>query len=173
MTIAVRVLALLALVLTTSLAHAQGTPPALNVTKLSIKLSFAKSMSDSIQLKALLPVRDGFVVAGRMVVVNVGGVERIFVLDEKGKSVSNGAQVKLSVKSQKGVVAAQDAKFAFKLTKSSVATDLADEGLIDTTIDDLPVTVSSSIAIDGQASAVEKQLLYKAKQGKTGSASGK
>jgi hypothetical protein len=167
-----RVLAVLAVTLTTGLAHAQGTP-SLDVTKLSIKLNFAKPAADNIQLKALVPVRDGFVVAGRMVVVNVGGVARTFVLDEKGKGVSEGAQVKLTVKSQKGVVAAQDAKFSFKLTKRSVAADLADEGLVDATIDDQLLIVGTDVTIDGQPSPQTVDVRYKAKAGKTGKASGK
>lgn len=171
MTIA-RILTVLAVIFTTGgLAQAQGTPPGpLNVTKLSIKLSFAKTSADSIQVQALMPVRAGFVVAGRMVVVNVGGVARTFVLDEKGKGVSDGAQAKLTVKAKNGVVADQDAKFSFKLTKSSVAADLVDEGLVNATVDDLQVSVTADVTIDTVPSTKDVTVTYKAKAGKTGKA---
>lgn len=154
-----------------------GTPcecvagAALDVTKLSIKLNFAKPLADSIQLKALLPIQAGFVVAGRMVGVDVGGVSRLFVLDEKGKGVSDGAQVKLSVKASKGMVAAQTAKFAVKFSKGSFAASLADEGLTNATIDEALLEVRTIVTIDGELNTKQQPLRYKATQGKTGKAS--
>jgi hypothetical protein len=58
----------------------------LPVTKLGIELDFAKPASDAIQLRALVSVPDGYSPTGDQVTVDVGGVARSFVLDEKGKA---------------------------------------------------------------------------------------
>jgi hypothetical protein len=134
---------------------------------MSVKLNFSKAGADSVQLKGLIAVPNGFHADGRMVTVDVGGVARTFVLDAKGAAKSEGAQVKLAVKSSKGVVLAQDAKLAFK-TKGSLQTDLADEGLIDTTVEDLPVQIRDEVTIDGKKIVKVVTQAYTAKTGKTG-----
>ncbi len=140
------------------------------ITKLSIKLSFAKPANDTIVLKSTLPVPDGFVVDGRMVVVDVGGVTRTFVLDGKGKAKSDGMQLKLAVKSLKGVVAAQDAKLQLKGVKGSWADAFQDEGLVAATVDGVTVMMPVDVTIRDLAWSVTQPLLYTAKQGKSGKA---
>lgn len=142
----------------------------LTVVKLSIKLSFAKAASDSVQLQALVSVPDGYSPTGDRVVVDVGGVVRGFVLDEKGKAKTDTEQVKLAVKKSGGVVLAQDAKLTVKLKKGSFADQLVDEGLVDATVQKVPVEVD--VEVDAAAKPRKKRvaLTYTAKQGKTGSA---
>ena len=146
-----------------------GSP--LAVRNLIIKLNFAKPDADNLLLSTFIPVPDGFTVAGRMVRVDVGGVARTMVLDAKGAAKSDGAQVKLSVKAHKGVVAAQDAKFFFKLSKGNYAGQYTDEGLTSADQLNVPVDVAASVTIDTSYSRAVVPMTYKAKAGKTGKAS--
>jgi hypothetical protein len=154
-----------------------GTPcecragSALAVRNLIVKLNFAKPDGDNILLSTYIPVPDGFTIAGRMVRVDVGGVARSFVLDAKGAAKSDGGQVKLSIKAKKGVVAAQDAKFFFKLSKANLAADLVDEGLTNADQLNVAVGVAASVSIDTDYARLVVPMTYKAKAGKTGKAS--
>ena len=146
-----------------------GKPLALR--NLIIKLNFGKPATDNLLLSTFIPVPDGFTVAGRMVTVDVGGVTRTMVLDAKGAAKSDGAQVKLSVKSHKGVVPAQDGKLFFKLSKITLANQFIDEGLTNADQLNVPVDVAASVTIDTDYSRVVVPMTYKAKAGKTGKAS--
>ena len=143
----------------------QGEP--LAVTKLAIKLNFAKPDVDNVTLKGLIAVPDGFSADGRMVRIDVGGVARTFVLDAKGAAKSEGGAVKLAVKSSKGVVLAQDAKLAFK-AKGNFQADLVDEGLTNATVDELPVQIRVEVTLDGKKKPKVQAQTYTAKAGKTG-----
>ncbi|MEO6026182.1 MAG: hypothetical protein ABIR79_04885 [Candidatus Binatia bacterium] len=142
----------------------------LSQKRMAIKLNFSKPLADSVALQAFMPIPADFTVAGRMVAINIGGVVRTFVLDSKGAAKSDGGQIKLAVKSKKGVVAAQDALLSFKASKGNFANDLADEGLINVTTDPTPVEVRAAVRIDTHTFATAVPLTYKAKQGKSGKA---
>jgi hypothetical protein len=142
----------------------------LAVSKLKIKLNFAKPLKDSISVSGLIPVPAGFSVAGKELVISVGGTTKTVTLDAKGKSKVGFDTVKLTVKSKKGVVAAQDAKFKFTFKKGNFAVDLADEGLVNSTVFDVPVDVLVSLQFNGELRQNLVPLTYKAKTGKTGSA---
>lgn len=150
-------------------ACVEGAP--LDVTKLQIKLNFAKPDKDSVSLSAVVPIPADFVVDGKSVVVDVGGVVRSFTLDAKGKGETpDGAKASLKVKAKNGVVAAQGSKLAIKMTKGSFASSFTDEGLTDTTVEDTPVTVAVQVTVDSANYKKAQPQLYKATQGKTGKA---
>jgi hypothetical protein len=94
----------------------------LPVTKLGIELNFAKPASDAIQLRALVSVPDGYSPTGDQVTVDVGGVARSFVLDEKGKAQTETETVKLTVEKTGGVVLAHDAKLVVNSNKRLLRT---------------------------------------------------
>jgi hypothetical protein len=152
-----------------------GTPcecdPGLPFTekKLAVKLNFAKPLSDNVVFKAGLPVADGFVRAGRMVTVDVGGIVRTFVLDSKGKAKSDGTELKLAVTSKKGHVAAQDAQLFFKGAKATWADELSDEGFVDATVE-TTLAIHVEVHVDGALYAKTVTLGYQATKGKTGKA---
>ena len=141
-------------------------PP--GVSKLAIKLNFAKPAHDSIGLKGTLAVPAGFAVAGATLEVSIGGVVKTFTLDAKGKAKVGTDQAKLAVKAKKGVVAAQDAKLSIKLTKGSFASALSDEGLVNATVTEVAVSVPVEIQLNGTMYAKTQPQLYSAKAGKTG-----
>lgn len=140
------------------------------VSKMSVKLNFKKADSDSIQLQALVSIPDDYSPTGDRVAIDVGGVVKSFVLDEKGKAKTDTEQVKLAVKKSGGAVLAQDAKLTVKFKKGSFADELGDEGLVDATLENVPVEVD--VVVDAAAKPRKKRvaLTYTAKQGKTGSA---
>lgn len=142
----------------------------LSQKKMAIKLNFAKPLADSLALQAFIPIPADFIVAGRMVAIDIGGVVRTFVLDAKGAAKSDGGQLKLAVKSKKGVVAAQDALLSFKASKGDFANELADEGLTNVTTEPTRVDVRATVRIDTHTFATAVPLTYKATQGKSGKA---
>ncbi|MEO6027678.1 MAG: hypothetical protein ABIR79_12495 [Candidatus Binatia bacterium] len=143
-------------------------PP--GVSKLGIKLNFAKPSLDSIGLKGTLAVPAGFSAGGATLEVSIGGVVKTFTLDAKGKATVGTDKAQLTVKAKKGVVAAQDAKLSVKLTKGSFASSLVDEGLVDAIVADVAVTMPVEIKLNGTMYASAQPQTYKAKAGKTGSA---
>jgi hypothetical protein len=150
-------------------ATAGAPPQALTVTKMSIKLSFAKQGADSISVSGTLPVPDNFNVSGKKVVVNVGGVIKSFVLDSKGASPRGSDTFKLMVKQKKGVAAAQNAKFTAKFSKGTFADKLADEGLTGTAdVKKSPKTVQVDVIFNQTAYRKLQPQSYSAKAGKTG-----
>lgn len=141
-------------------------PP--GVTKLQIKLNFAKSSMDGIDLKGTLAVPDGFSPAGATLQVTIGGVARSFTLDTKGKAKVGTDQAQVFVKKKKSLVLAQDARLTVKFAKGSFAESLADEGLADATVTEAPVTIPVEVVMNGTTYAKAQPQLYSAKQGKTG-----
>jgi hypothetical protein len=148
-------------------ACVEGAP--LNVTKLQIRLNFAKPDKDVVALTATVPIPADFVVDGKSVVVDVGGVVKSFTLDAKGKSETpDGAKASLKVKAKGGVVAAQDSKLSVKMPKGNFASSFTNEGLTDTTVKDAPVTIAVDVTVDSARKRKAQPQLYSAKQGKSG-----
>ena len=141
-------------------------PP--GVTKLQIKLNFAKASMDGIDLKGTLAVPDGFSPAGATLQVSVGGVVKSFTLDTKGKAKVGTDQAQVFVKKKRGLVLAQDAKLTVKFAKGSFASSLLDEGLVDATVTDAPVTIPVEVVMNATTYAKAQPQVYTAKQGKTG-----
>lgn len=144
-------------------------PQSLSMSKMQIKLNFAKAGSDSITLSGLLPIPDGFDPANTTIVFDIGGVTRSFTLDAKRQAKSdNGESVKVGVKLTKKQILAQSAKLSAKF-KGDIAASLADEGLVNATTDgsvNVPIYVIFNNALNKGAMT----LGYKAKQDKSGSA---
>lgn len=140
-----------------------GPPQPLILSKLQIKLNFAKPNSDALSLSGALPAPDGFAPIGQQVIIYVSGVAKAFTLDEKGKSLPSG---KDSVKLSKPKLGA--AKFSAKLSGGAFAKTLEDEGLANADakneIKQVPVTVVFNQALYQGAQAQ----VYSAKAGKSG-----
>lgn len=145
-----------------------GTPQALKLTKFQIKINFAKTGGDSITSSGQIPLPDAFSPSGKQVVVDVGGVIRIFTLTDKAAGVSTqGDTLKIKIKSVKGVVAAQTGTFAVKIAKGSFADKLTDEGLLNANTS-ATVNVPVIVLFNTTFFSVVPSVPYTAKQGKTG-----
>jgi PKD repeat protein len=105
----------------------------LSVLKMSIKLNFAKPGNDAISMSGTLQIPAGIALNNQEVYLDIGGAMLSFTLNEKGVSPKGNNLFAVSVKSKKGAIGAQTAKYAVKLMKGSFATALAANGLGQTT----------------------------------------
>ena len=138
--------------------------------KLSAKLNFAKQNSDSLTLSGTLAIPAAFKVSGAKLGLAVGGLVKVFTLDDKGKAKSGGDQVSVSIKSSQGTVAAQASKFSIKLNKDSLTTVLAAFGLTNDNATSKSVIIPFSIVFANSINQDNVTLHYAAKKGKSGSA---
>jgi len=147
----------------------------LSLTQVRIKLNFASAGKDSVSQKGTLQLPAGYALGGKTASVVVGGFKADFTLSTKftGALGTN----KISIKPGKNNA---PAKYSLTL-KGAIAASLTDEGLTNETIDknlNAARTVRTFLLIDALGTTPllyenSKQLLYTAKAGKTGSASGK
>ncbi|HEY3325007.1 MAG TPA: PKD domain-containing protein [Planctomycetota bacterium] len=140
--------------------------PSLSISKVQIKLNFAKGGSDAIAFTGVLPIPSGFKPGGKVFVVQVGGSTQSFTLPAKGTTAKAGqSSLKLALKS-----GAPTAAFAVSM-KGSFATALADEGLLGTaTVSNQPHTIVFSVQFSGGTFEAARTVLYSAIAGKAGSA---
>jgi PKD repeat protein len=149
-----------------SAATAPNEP--LTLGKASVKLNFAKTEMDQIQLAGVLPVAEGFDPTGKTLTVNFGGIELTFTLNAKGQAAEDNNRCKLQLKRKKGVVAAQNAKFLIQLKSGDFALALGDEDLTNTDCRNVEVTIPVAITLGGTTYAADKKLSFSAKADKTG-----
>jgi hypothetical protein len=142
---------------------APGTPY-FDVAKLAVALKFSRSGADSITLSGQFPLADGTALAGKSVTIDVGGVSRTFTLDAKGRS-PKGVDA-AAVKPPKGGVA----KFTASFRKGDFAAALQDEGLSNATVANVYAPTLVTVTFDGAGNAETFQLVYAAKQGRSGTA---
>jgi hypothetical protein len=145
-----------------------GTVQPLVVSKLQIKLNFAKTNSDSIAFSGTLPIPAGFAVSGQVVIADVGGVVKVFTLSSKGASPKANDTFKLKVKASKGVVLQQVGKYQAKFNKGDFAAQLFDEGLENTEIKDILRTVPVIVLFNQTYYQKDQLQLYTAKVTKSG-----
>lgn len=140
--------------------------------KATVILKFAKSDKDTIQWKGDINVGAGISLEGLPVSVDVGGVTQQFTLNKKGKANNgNGNTFHLKAKLKNGVTKAAPVKFVFKL-KGSFQEALATYGLVDTTVQDAPVSIPVELQAGALTFAADQAFTYDAKQGKKGTAKG-
>jgi hypothetical protein len=102
--------------------------------------------------------------------VDAGGVSAAVTLDKKGSAKFGGAVVKLSIKSKKGIVEAQTAKYSVSLSKGAFAAALAASGLTNADAGGASVVVTFSLTFNGQVLQKVQGLSYTATHGKSGTA---
>lgn len=145
-------------------------PDLLPLPKASIKLNFAKPLSDSISVSGILNIPADFVVTGKVVTVNVGGVSKTFTLDEKGKAKTGYDSFSIGVKAKNGIVLPQVSKYKASFKKGDFAGDLDDDGLINDTVSEQPVSMLISLNLGEHLYQRAQSMIYKASAGKSGSA---
>lgn len=143
----------------------------LNVTKLRVNVKPAKSNFDSIGVDGTLSIPTGFKPQGARVILDVGGVVRSFLLDANGARKQGNDALKIGIKSKKGVIAAQTAKFSAKFSKGTFAPNFADEGITaETTVkNDTSKVVRVNLYFDGKLFRKDQPQIYSAKAGSSGS----
>lgn len=147
-----------------------GNSSGLTVSLASVKLNFAKKGSDTIKLSGTLAVPAGFAPAQQKVYIVFGDVLKTLTLDAKGNAKSGGDAIKVSIKAAKGVVAAQQSKYAVLLNKGTFAAQLAAYGLVNENASKANVTVPVSLYVNSTLLQKQQTLSYTAKKDKTGTA---
>jgi PKD repeat protein len=142
-------------------------PGALSVSKLAIKLDFAHAGKDSISASGHLLVPEGFSIAGKKVIIDVGGVVKSFELDARGTSPKSANLFAVKLKAKKGVAPLQVAPFLLKWTKGDYAAILSDNGLINANVN-AKLNVPMNIIFNGQNLSAAVPQTYKATAGKSG-----
>lgn len=116
----------------------------LTITKVAIKLNFAKTLSDSISFSGTIgnfTDANFAAIANQKFVVNVGGVTKSLVMTAKGKGVSTDKKDSVSIGKPKNNIS----KFSAKFNKGSFATALTDEGLANDT--DSPTKAARTVGV--------------------------
>jgi PKD repeat protein len=161
---------------TQSPVPAGTTAGTLTAAKMSIKLNFAKQASDRLSLSGTLPIPARFNVNSAKIGLSAGDLVEVFTLSSKGKAKSGSNSASVSIKSTKGKVAAQTAKYAIKLNKDNLAADLLASGLVNDNATNKAVTISVGVVLsqaNRSVGIVEEgtvPLHYTARKGKTGAA---
>ena len=172
-----------------STINLQVNPPGqLDVTALSLRLNFARFDGDSIVFDGTLPIPEGFVVDGRSVSVEIGGLcedlENIvdttlldadgvctsFSLDRNGSASGNGASFKFHLKRSSGKIAAQTAGFSVRWNRIDLADSLQDEGLTADDIKNIPVKIPVTVVFNGSVYHADVPAVYSTRAGRTGTA---
>ena len=118
---------------------------AISFPNLHIHLDFAQTKKDSILLTGHLPV-NGIFPVGQVIIVDVGGVVKAFVLNAAGNSPSGVPdRVMLKIKSPVVQPSLRRPNFTMKLKKGSFASALADEQLTSAPASKAPRTVNVTI----------------------------
>ncbi|MEO6029590.1 MAG: hypothetical protein ABIR79_22215 [Candidatus Binatia bacterium] len=138
----------------------------LSISKLQIRLNFAKANKDGIGVKASLSLPPGFDAAGATVGISVAGYAEQLVLDAKGKGKSELSS--LAVKSSKKT----GPYVQYALKNADLEARLASLGLLDATIVKPGRTflIPVAVAIGGEVHFATVAVVYKAKAGKSGKA---
>ncbi len=144
------------------------TPP--DTKKATITLNFKKATADTVKWNGSITIGAGLSLLGLPVTVDVGGAAQTFVLNKKGKANNgSGNSFNLQAKLQGGVTKAGTVKFSFQL-KGDFKAALAEYGLTDASVQNLPVIVPVTVVAGPQSYAVQRNFTYTATQGKKGTA---
>jgi hypothetical protein len=142
----------------------------LTVTKMQVKLNFAKQNADSASLTAILDLDAGFNLTNKVVRLDIGGTTNVtFALDAKGKGrgVSSFGSCKLAYKKKM-----KQWTLRAKLAKGSWQASWATYGLENKNVPKPGVWVAMPVVvlIGSEAFADERPMLYTAILNKSGSA---
>ena len=139
----------------------------LTITKLHLKLNFAKPNADSVSLSGTLDLGTNFNVTAKLVTLDIGGVPLAFTLNAKGRGANavGSCQLAYSKKAKLWTLRAN-------LAKGSWQTAWATSGLENTTVPKPGISVMLTViaVIDTEAFAGERTMLYAATLNKSGSA---
>ncbi len=147
------------------------TPP--TTKNATITLKFNKTGADTIEWKGKVTIAAGISLQNLPVTVDVGGAAQSFVLNKSGQANDGGGnKFSLNADLKNGVTKQGTYKFTFNL-KGDFQALLAPYGLTDATVSNVPVTVplSYTVGVGNNLFATEQPFTYKAKVGKSGTAS--
>jgi len=134
-----------------------------DLPKFSGKLNFKKPQKDSFLFKGTLVLSADFEPEGATLTIAAGGVEKAYTLDAKGKAKTLTGKVKLKYSKKKGTW-----KIQVKEKSGDFAAAWADEGVVNETVKDVPVTFVTTITVGLDVCECETDHFYKGKLDKAG-----
>jgi hypothetical protein len=140
----------------------------MQITKLQVKLDFAKTNSDSCTVDGTFALPADYSFSNKLATLDIGGAEVSFTLPSKGGSALNG-QNSLSKPSYNKKTGLWTLKASFK--NGFWQTEWADYGMIDSNIPNPGVLVTNFpviLVVDPEAFMGTANLHYTAKSGKAG-----
>lgn len=149
-----------------------AVPQPLTLLTFSLKLNLVTTNVDKVSCSGVLPAPANLPAAGQTVVVDIGGVIQSFTLDDKGMATTGSLNnIKLRVKTTKGMIATPLAKFTVQFSKSSFAGKFADENM-DGSVDASGAarTVQVVVLFNGAMYSTVRNVIYSAKAGKSAAA---
>jgi hypothetical protein len=151
---------------------ASGSVDIFVIQKAALKLSFTAGLKDSLQLSGTIPVAKFFKPANRKVTVVIGSFRKDFTLNAKGQGTAGVCKIQMKGKIKKGVFKATPAKFTLSIKGEPLLAALKDFGFADTTTAKTGEShsLSAIIMVDVMGYEADKNMLYKAMAGKSGSA---
>lgn len=148
---------------------AAGATVALDVTKLGVKLNFAKpTLSDSVSFAGTVPNPLTTIAAGTKFYAEVGdvngtpGVILVFTADSKGKFSPKGLTL---AKPKNGV-----SKYSVSASKGTFAALLSNAGLTNASVSKVAKMLNYNVYFNSVTYGVSKKVTYTATLGKSGSA---
>jgi hypothetical protein len=143
-------------------------PTPLDVRRLHIRLDFAEPERDAIRVAGRLPLADGFVLDGKLLVLDVGGVTRVFRLERRGRG-ARGSIAGVAARLVIGRPRENRAKFAAKLRKGEFGEVLgATSGLDDADVAAERRTVRVTLLLPPVVLQADEPQVYTARQGRRG-----
>ena len=126
---------------------------------MKVHLDFTQSGKDSISAKGILPIAAGMQLAGQQVLLDFGGVIKVFNLDAKGHGVLDGKVVFKFSKPKNN-----SASFTV-LLNGNFKQELIDEGLVNSATN-LSTQVAVTVLFNKHLLKANQKLVYSAKNGK-------
>lgn len=143
----------------------------LTISKASIKLNFAKANSDTISFSGTVAIPAGFNPGGAKTFFIAGGVIKTLTLTAKGRGLSGGDSIRVSLKLKKKIVQMNPvAKFSATFKKGQFAATLAGVGLTNANAKAAPVMVPFTFIFNNVVYQKTQAMSYTARKGKSGSA---
>jgi PKD repeat protein len=156
----------------TPLAASPAVVQTLAVKKMGAKLNFARQGRDSMTLTGMLPVPAGFSPAGQKILLDIGGIIRVFTLNKNGAAKSGKDQFRMRIKRSRGSVPVQMSPFTLKLPRGSFASSLADDGLVQSPTSNSQRVVNVTVVMNQTMYQKAVNLVYNNRFGKAGTANG-
>lgn len=146
-----------------------GTIQPLKLSKFDIKLNFAKSSMDQVSLGGTVSVPADFTRLKSELFIFAGPVIHHCILDRSGTFKTVNASCKLSIKTQKGKIPAQTAKFTALFKKGNYAAGFAAANLTGAAdAKNQPRTVRIYVLLRPTVYMLDASIVYSAKKGKMG-----
>ncbi len=142
-------------------------PCQMQITHMQIKLNFKEVSADSCSFNAIIDPLPGFIPAGKLVTLDIGGEQSSFTLNARNRGVNTQGSCSFSLLDRKS----GNWFIHVNLAKASLQGQAwTDAGLTNAPASKNPVPLTVVVLVGNEAFAADKTLLYTAKAGQSGTA---